>query len=171
MHDARNEGKKAYSNVPIRGAIQIDIKRDLGRLKLHDCIIIIDEAGSDLSNRSWFTNLTLKCIEFIKKHRHYNIDIYCFSQAYGDMDNKFRDLLTRVYLLNTSKIPFCVYAKSLKKVMKLEGGQIVEYLEECSSESFRFLKPFYWAYFNSWSQDMHLQDNEDELYYTILDLM
>lgn len=162
------EDKKVYSNVPIRGAIKIDIK-ELGKIDLHDCKLIIDEAGSELNNRNWAHNLTDKAIEFIKKHRHYNVDIYLFSQSPGDVDNKFRDLVTMKYLLNKSKLPFLIYAQALYKVMKLEGGQIVEYLEEDRHSSFRFFMPPTWAYFNSYDRKMKLEEME-EYTYTILDV-
>lgn len=167
--NAKKENKKVYSNKPLRGAIQIDIKKDLGVYDIHDAKLIIDEAGSDLNNRNWFKNLTDKSIEFIKLHRHYNVDIYTFSQAPNDMDNKFRDLVTRTYLLYKSKIPFYVFAQSLKKVMKLEGGQIVQYLEVEKAENFRFFTPKCWAYFNSWDKHMILKKKK-EIIYTLLDM-
>lgn len=169
VRNALKENKTVYSNKPIRHALQIDIKEDFGKYNIHDAIIIIDEAGSDLNNRNWYNNLTKESVEFIKLHRHYNVDIYCFSQAPNDMDNKFRDLVTRLYLLEKSRIPFYVFARSLFKVMKLEGGQIVQYLEEDTSTSFKFFTPNTWAYFNSWDKHMILKEKEKK-YYTILDL-
>lgn len=166
---ALNEKKKVYSNVPIRGAIRIKVKEDLGKYDIHDAKIIIDEAGSDLNNRNWARNLTNDCVEYIKKHRHYNIDMYCFSQAPNDMDNKFRDLVTKMYLLNKSFIPFCIYAQSLRKRMKLDGGQIVEFLEEDRSSSFRFTMPQTWAYFNSFDRKMNLKPMKEHVY-TVLDV-
>lgn len=163
------EHKKVYSNVPIRGAIQIHVKEDLGKYDIHDAKIIIDEAGSDLNNRNWARNLTNDCVEYIKKHRHYNIDMYCFSQAPNDMDNKFRDLVTKMYLLNRSRVPFAIYAQALRKVMKLEGGQIAEYLEEDRASSFRFFMPPTWAYFNSFDRKMHLEPMKEHVY-TVLDV-
>lgn len=163
------EGKKTYSNVPIRGAIKIDIKNDLGKYDLRDCNLIIDEAGSVLNNRNWHTNLTDESVDFIKRHRHYNVNIYCFSQAPNDFDNKFRDLVTKVFLLEKSFIPFFVNALALKKVMKLEGGAIVSYLEQVKVDSFRFFIPVTWAYFNSYDKNMTLK-KMTEVHYTILDL-
>lgn len=166
--NAYMNNKKVYANVPIRGAIKFKIK-DLGKIDIHDSIILIDEAGRDLNNRNWAHNLTEDAIGFIKLHRHYNNDIYLFSQSPGDIDNKFRDLVTRKYLLYKSKIPFYVYAQSLKKVMKLEGGQIAEYLEEEKSESFRFFIVNCWAWFNSFDRKMKLEESEEKIY-TILDM-
>lgn len=164
LRQAKKEHKKVYSNRPIRGAIYIDIKNDLGKYNIHDSIVLIDESGSDLGNRDWQNNLSKESIKFIKLHRHYNVDIYTFSQAPNDMDKKFRDLVTRVYLLYKSKIPFYVRAQSLKQVMKLEGGQIVQYLEEEKSESFRFFTPPTWAYFNSWDKNMILKEMDEHVY-------
>lgn len=162
------EHKKVYANVPIRGAIKFSIK-DLGVIDIHDSIILIDEAGRDLNNRNWAHNLTENAISFIKLHRHYNNDIYTFSQSPGDIDNKFRDLVTRKYLLYKSRIPFFVRAQALEKVMKLEGGQIAEYLEENRLYSFRFFVVNCWAWFNSFDRKMQLKEKEKDIY-TILDI-
>lgn len=163
----RRESKKVYSTVPIRGAIKFDLK-DLGKIDISDAILIIDEGGSSLNNRNWQHNLTKEANEFIRKHRHYNVDIYVFSQSPTDIDNKFRDLVTIKYLLQ-KKSAFVCEAIALKKVMKLESGQIVEYLEVDEENNFKFFVPKYWAYFNSWDRKMQLKAKKDE-YYTILDL-
>lgn len=168
VRKAKREGKKVYSNVPIRGAIQIDIKKDLGVYRIEHAKLIIDEAGSDLSNRNWQRNLTSEAIDWIKKHRHYDVDIYTFSQAPGDMDNKFRDLVTRMFLLEKCA-PFRVKALALQKVMKLEGGQIVEYLEEFKEETFKFFTPPTWAWFNSWDKEDYFKEMDEKIY-TILDV-
>lgn len=169
VRDADEKGKKVYSNVPIRGAIKIDIKKDLGTYQIENAAIIIDEAGSELNNRNWHSNLTDSCVEYIKKHRHYNVDIYCFSQAPNDMDNKFRDLVTRVYLLQKSFFPFFVKAISLRKIMKLESGVIVQYLEEDRINNFKYFIPPTWAYFNSYDQSVKLKPMNEKIY-NILDI-
>ena len=163
------ENKKVYSNVPIRGALRVDLK-DLGSHMYRDCKIIIDEAGSELSNRSWHSNLSKSQIDFIKKHRHYNVDIYVFSQAYGDVDNKFRELTTKLLMLKKSKIPFYVYAMCIRKVMDLVNGQIVEFYEWNKAESFRFFTPPTWAWFNSYDIDETKPLPKHE-YYTQIDCM
>lgn len=168
VRQAHFENKKVYSNVPIRGSIKIDIKNDLGKYNIHDAKLIIDEAGSDLNNRNWRKNLTNESIEFIKKHRHYNVDVYTFSQSPDDMDNKFRDLVTRLYLLERGSA-FHVNALALRKVMKLSGGQIIQYLEEVKEESFKFFIPPTWAWFNSWDKKEYLKEFEEK-YYTILEI-
>ena len=57
------KGKDVYSNVPIIGAKKLDLK-DLGTYLLEDCVVIIDEAGSELSNRNWMRNLSDAQVRF-----------------------------------------------------------------------------------------------------------
>lgn len=157
------ENKRVFSNVPIIHAEQLDLK-DLGKYMIRDCTIIIDEAGSQVGNRSWHSNLDKKQIEFLKKHRHYNVDIYLFSQAYGDVDNKFRELTTQLLMLKKSRLPFYVYAMSIRKTMDLINGQIVEFFEWDKQNSFRFFVVNAWAYFNSYEIEKNLPEKPVKFY-------
>lgn len=148
---AKSENKKVFSNVPIIGAYKLNLK-DLGKKDFRNCILIIDEAGSEVGNRNWHTNLDDDQIRFLKKHRHYNVDVYLFSQAYGDVDNKFRELTTKLYMLKKSKLPFMIYATAIRKRMDLINGQIVQFFEWSHRESFRFFNANLWAYFNSYDE-------------------
>ena len=151
LEKAKEENKKVYSNVPIVGAYKFDIN-NLGKYDFRNCILIIDEAGSKVGNRNWHSNLDNDQIEFLKKHRHYNVDIYLFSQAYGDVDNKFRELTTKLYMLKKSKIPFMIKACAIRKNMDLINGQIVQFFEWSHKETFRFFNANLWAYFNSYDE-------------------
>lgn len=142
-------GKKIYSNVPIISATVFDLK-DIGKWDIRDCTIIIDEAGSQVSNRQWHTNLNDKQIEFLKEHRHNNVNVYLFSQAYGDVDNKFRELTTQLLMLKKSRLPFVIKAMAINKTMDLINGQIVQFFEWDKWNSFRFINVPLWAYFNSY---------------------
>lgn len=163
VRETINEGREVFSNVPIIHAKKLNLK-DLGKYMFKDCVIIIDEAGTEVGNRNWHTNLDKKQIDFLKKHRHYGADIYLFSQAYGDVDNKFRELTTRLIMLKKSKLPFFVYAMAIHKTMDLINGQIVEFFEWEKSESFRFFTPPNWAYFNSYEVDKNLPTKFFECY-------
>ena len=160
--------KKVYSNVPIRGALKLDFK-DLGKHEYRDCVFLIDEAGIELSNRNWQKNLDDDQIYVLKKHRHYNIDIYVFSQHYNDVDNKLRELTTQILFLKKSRIPFFVHAKAVYKTMDLVNGQFVEYYEWDKSNSFRFFIANTWAYFNSYDTTQ-LPQAENEMQYIQTDL-
>lgn len=149
MHEGEKTGKRIFSNVPIIGAYRFDIE-DLGKYEFKDCILIIDEAGAKLSNRNWQHNLNMEQITTLKLHRHLNIDIWLFSQSYGDVDNKFRELTTGLYMLKKSKfIPFKVNANAIVKQVDLIGGSIVEFYEWDNANSFHFWTIPNWAYFNT----------------------
>lgn len=164
VKESLESGRKVYSNVPILGAIKFEIK-DLGNYKIQNCTLIIDEAGTALNNRNWQKNLTDEQVQFLNEHRHHDVDIYLFSQAYGNVDNKFRDLTTRLLMLKKSKwIPFRIRAISIYKTMDLINGQIVEYFEIDKGGSFGFFNMKLWAYFNSYYVDRNLPDLEEFRY-------
>ena len=170
FRDNREEKTKVYSNVPLIGAIELESVKDLGKYLYQDCIIILDEAGTELSNRNWIKNLDMATIDYIKKHRHYNADIYVFSQANGDVDNKFRELTTVLFMLQRTRIPFQIKAHAIRKKMDLINGQILEFYEWWEDESFRFWTPPHWAYFNSYDIDKTKKPNPNEKCYSKLDL-
>lgn len=163
VKDCIEMGKPVYSNVPIRGAYKLDLK-DLGKYLIQDCVIIIDEAGSELSNRNWMRNLNEAQIKFLKKHRHYGVDIWLFSQAYNDVDNKFRELTTLLVMLKKSRIPFKIKGLAIRKNMDLINGQIVEYFEWDRDNSFSFYNPKTWAYFNSYDKTEKYEIKEFETF-------
>lgn len=163
VKEANLQGKKIYSNVPIISATVFDIK-DLGKYDFSNSIIILDEAGIKLGNRSWHTNLNDNQIEALKLHRHDNIDIYLFSQSYDDVDKKFRELTTTLLMLKKSKLPFFVYALAIRKTMQLINGQIVQFFEVDKANCFRFFVVDKWAYFNSY-QSKNLPKKKYEFKY------
>lgn len=160
------ENRPVYSNVPILGAIQLKNTKDLGKYLYQNCVIIFDEAGTQLSNRTWHVNLDMDTIEFIKKHRHYNADIIVFSQSPTDIDNKFRELTTRLLMMKKAKLPFKIEAVSIKKTMDLINGQIVEFYEWDKQDSFKFYNVNLWAYFNSYDIDKTKKEDPEKRYYT-----
>lgn len=164
VRDCIRDGRKVYSNVPIIGATRLELK-DLGKWELKDCTIIIDEAGTEVSNRQWHTNLDKNQIKFLKEHRHYNVDIYLFSQSYNDIDNKFRELTNVLIMLKKSRLPFFIHACAIHKTMDLINGQIIEFFEWDKGNSFRFFNVPLWAYFNSY-QAKKLPHKKLELKYT-----
>lgn len=164
VRDSNKINRPVYSNVPLRTAKRFRIE-DLGRKDFRHCTIIIDEGGSKLSNRNWHNNLTIQAIEFIKKHRHYDVDIYIFSQSYNDVDNKFRELTTLILFLKKSRIPFFVHANAIKKTIDLVNGQIVEFFEYDRANSFRFFIANCWAYFDSYDKMDGLELNLKSSYF------
>lgn len=96
--DKHNSGRLCLTNVPILGARRFDIT-DVGHYLMEDGMIIIDEAGIDLNNRNWKSNLDPDQLRFNKKFRHYNISHYMLFSQYLDMDNTFIRLADSLHLL------------------------------------------------------------------------
>lgn len=164
VKDALESNRQVYSNVPLLGASKFEL-HDLGNYKIQHAVLIIDEAGTNLNNRNWQKNLTDAQVQFLNEHRHHDVDIYLFSQAYNNVDNKFRDLTTQLLMLKKSKwIPFCVQAIAIYKTMDLVNGQIVEYFEYDKANSFKFFNYKLWAYFNSYYVDKNLPNMDDFRY-------
>ena len=150
VRDANKEGKKVYCNVPIISANIFDLK-DLGKYDFSHSKIIIDEAGFEVSNRNWHTNLNDEQIKALKLHRH------------DEIDKKFRELTTKLIMLQKSKLPLFVYALAIRKTMQLINGQIVQFFEVDKSNCFRFFIVNLWAYFNSY-QSPKLPSKESTKY-------
>lgn len=109
---------KVFSNVPILGAFEYNFRQDFGHFEeFKDSIIILDEAGLDACNRNWKDNLDDESLEFLKKIRHANSKLICFSQTWDDFDVKIRDLTGMLYILRRSIIPgFTVSIPVFKKI-------------------------------------------------------
>jgi hypothetical protein len=163
VRNSINSNKPVYSNVDIKGAYHFFIS-DLGKYEYKDCTLIIDEAGSEINNRDWKTNLNKKQLKFIKKHRHYNVDIYLFSQSYDETDKKFRDLTTRLLLLEKSMIPFMVKAKTILKKIDVVEGEILNFYYIPRFSTWRFFTPKCWAYFDTEEKDEPLPTKKNVMY-------
>lgn len=163
VKDSMRDEEELFSNVEIIGANKFDIK-DLGKKEFKDCTLIIDEAGTVAGNRNWRDNLSKDQIEFLKKHRHNNVNIYLFSQAYGDVDNKFRELTTKLIMLEKSRIPFLVNQLAIRKRVDIIGGQIIDFYQWSPTENRKFFIVNKWAYFNTHSPVEGLPKMEIEKY-------
>ena len=93
-----------WSNVPIRGAYQIDVKEDLGKYQIEDGSLIIDEAGIDFNSRQ-YKSLPMSIIKWLKLHRHYRMSVDVLSQSHEDMDITLRRLAQRYFLVKKSLLP------------------------------------------------------------------
>lgn len=153
------KGKKVYSNFPIRGTYEYDIS-DLGTYLISDCVLILDEAGIDLSNRKVMEK-SMKGIKennrkFWKLTRHYNIpNIYLFSQAF-DYDVTLRRLCDSQYILSQ-----CTLFKNWTKITMLtqfwsvteEGDSPCIKMEILKFPHLRCYRPPWFKYYDSYSVD------------------
>lgn len=165
--NAVKQGIPVYSNVFIQGAYELNPKEDIGVYMMRDCVIIIDEIGTIYNNRNWKTNVSDKMLAYLKRFRHYNATIFCFSQGL-DFDNRFIGLATHVYIvqksmLNIIGIPLSKYKLITKHVGVDENtGQLVDKYVEAMSTHW-YLRPLYYKMFDSFEID-DLPEKEWKLY-------
>ena len=112
-------GINVYSNVPIKGTYKIDVKEDLGKYLIEECLLIIDEAGLEHNNRE-FKTFSRENRYFYKMHRHYRAKVIVFSQA-DDMDLVIRNLAYKFWLVKKSIIPYFVTAKGIHKYIGIDN--------------------------------------------------
>lgn len=115
----QSSGIPVYSNVPIRGCMQISTD-DLGKFAISDGLLLIDEAGIEYNSRDYSSAFSKKSgqskqLDFYKRHRHYGVEIIIASQGFDDMDKKLRTLATQMYIVRRSLIPGCIVRKLIRK--------------------------------------------------------
>lgn len=150
-HNLR-KGVQTYSNVPIKGSFMYDA-RDLGKYRIENCDLVIDEASIDFNNRK-FKSLPQETIQFLKYYRHYGIrDIYVYSQSYEDMDITIRRLATEIYVVHRSLLPGVFFTRRIKVRIGIDEDthQITD-LYFFSPFSIRpYFGKLYFSMFDSWS--------------------
>lgn len=101
---AIDRGKSKYSiivgNVSLKGIphyYKISFAT-LGLIGYPDALILIDEASIEADSRNWGAT-SKQFIEFLLIHRHWQNDIYFFSQIWNRIDKTIRDITEEcVYL-------------------------------------------------------------------------
>lgn len=152
--DYIKKGIKVYANFEIKGATLIEKKDiNINNLELHDCLLIIDEAGLDYDNRGFKNNFTPAELKLFKYHRHLNIDVMIFSQDYEDMDKKLRKLSTRLFILKKSMIPFFIKRKLIYKKIDIDKDtkQIIDAYGFVLFSGFYIFMPKTWKNFDSFT--------------------
>lgn len=147
---ANKKNRQVLSNVPIKGACKVQ-KEDIGVYYIHDCDLIMDEAGIDYDNRN-FKSFTSSEKYFYKYHRHYKVNVSMFSQDV-DVDLKLRKLTTRYYVVTKSFLPFFVKRKlAIKRIGidKLTHQIIDEFYFPLFGSRYIFM-PSLWKMFDSYS--------------------
>ena len=129
--------KEKCNEIISRNCFKIEEQNKNTDRLFENCILIIEEGGSEISNRDWKKNLNKKAMKFLKEHRHYNVDIIVITQNYNDIDIKFRDLTTKLLMLRKSKIPFFIKIIEIKKVIDITDNSIVEHYKIQKSKTKR----------------------------------
>lgn len=160
--------KYVYCNVPICVPGVIYIENDIvGHYLLEDALILIDEAIL-FSNKRLYKNFDESQLEYFVKHRHFNVDLYLFTQVNGSSDKFIRCITDNCYYIyknkllpNTTfyyKIPYGIIIPDYKKTGNtLNLGEITQgYCKPNPIVSLfttkRLYRPLYYDYFDSWER-------------------
>lgn len=131
-------------------------------------LVAIDEASCEWNNRS-FKTFPPELIEYLKKHRHYGVDIDLYSQSWDDVDITARRLVEELWYVR--KMPLGLsFARRIYKTVDIEKrtdkattGQIVDGYKKASvlnlllkrlrDRSWKiFFRPHWYGFFNSWEK-------------------
>lgn len=160
--------RNVYHNIlsmRVPGATYID-NDCIGKYDLSDSLILIDEAQLFADSRD-YKSFPKALKEFFFLHRHYNVDIFLFSQQWDSLDKKIRSITDRVFYIYKGKvlgkwiskyyrIPYDIIIPDPRKNQQSLGEIIQGY---CKPPLFqrllmtkRVYRPFYYPYFNSFEQ-------------------
>lgn len=131
-------------------------------------LVAIDEASCEWNNRS-FKSFPPELIEYLKKHRHFRVDIDLYSQSWDDVDITARRLVEELWYIR--KLPLGIsFARRIWKKVDIEKkdkdnntGQIVDGYKKASvlnlftrsgrRRSWKFIfRPHWYGFFNSWEK-------------------
>lgn len=91
------------------------ITHDLGAKTL----VLIDEGTLNFDSRD-FKNFSKDSLYFFLMHRHYEYDIYIYTQQYNAIDLKIRSICDRVYYIKKGKI-----FKGISHIYPVKYGVII----------------------------------------------
>lgn len=109
-----------YTNFYCQGCEMIDFK-DLGKYKIYDSLIILDELAMDADNRK-FKSFDDNIRDFFILHRHLGNDIIYATQSYEAVDLKIRFLTQELWYMSRSVVPLLrafTYAKRIYRCVNI----------------------------------------------------
>ncbi len=153
-----------YSNVDVAFANRFE-KKQLDNMAFPPrSLALVDEAGIDFNSRKTL-QMTEGMQQYLKKHRHYENDIYFFSQTWEDIDVVIERLAVEVWHLK--KIgPWTLCRRILKDSDVNEETHKIEDMYKKQKLYKRFLpfpfgsfsffviyRPKYYGMFDSWETE------------------
>ena len=142
-----NKNIPVYSNVPIIGTYKIN-KSQIGAyslplLEADRCVLIIDEAIVEYSNREFKSNLNKFSNEWWHEHRHAHCSVYLFSQSYDGFDRKLRDLTFTYYIVKPS-----IFTKKLVYAHRISMDVDINKMTDQIEDKYKF-DPFFLRLFTT----------------------
>lgn len=99
------------TNFSCKGCYKIDFT-DIGVYDIQNCAIILDEITVDADNRD-FKNFKKSSVEGFVYHRHYNNDIFYYTQQWDAVDKKIRNLTHQLFYARKSLLfPFSLFTRT-----------------------------------------------------------
>lgn len=149
-HSKKYKNKSFFSNVPILGAVRIDVPIDCGNYLIEDGIFCCDESGIEFNNRN-YKALPKSTIQFAKLYRHYGLSSFLLFSQGLDIDITFLRLCDRVCIVRKSIFPFFVFIRECTKYIGIDEitGQLVD---KYKFKPFGFhwvFMPTCWKYFDT----------------------
>lgn len=161
--------KSVYGNVHMKipGYTYID-NECIGKYNLENAAILIDEATLFADSRAYKSFDVGKLMYFLE-HRHFNVDIYLFTQQWDGVDRKIRVITDRVYYIYKGKIlghwwstyyriPYGIIIPDAKK-KGASGEKLGEIIQGYCKPSLlirlfapKLYRPKYYKYFDSWEK-------------------
>lgn len=148
-----------YSNIDLFGLDHIKIENsDIGKYDISDGVLLIDEAMLFVNSRD-YKSFSKSLVSFFCQYRHFNLDIFLFTQRYDGLDVTIRSLADRFIYLRKSHL------RSFTKIIPISCGYMIpEDVPDEIKYGFRapsrlsqlFCKRFwrkpYYKYFNSFER-------------------
>lgn len=160
--------KNVYGNVRMSINGYTYITNDcIGKYDLSDCLLLIDEATLFADSRA-YKEFTKDKLEYFLEHRHYNCDIFLFTQQWDGVDRKIRVITDRVYYVYKGfltrkwitryyRIPYGIIIPDANK--KNSGEKLGEIIQGYCKPNIiirifapRLFRPKYYKYFDSWER-------------------
>ena len=164
----RSPYKHVYSNVGVSvpGVTYID-NDCIVKHELRDALILLDEATLFADSRN-YKEFSKEKIYYFLMHRHYNVDLYLFTQQWDGVDRKIRVITDKVYYVYKSaflgkwfssyyRIPYGIIIPDPNKKGGTSGEKLGEIIQGYCKPSFfvrlfatKIFRPKYYKYFDSW---------------------
>jgi len=141
--------ERVYCNFYLSGCYSLEYD-DLGIYDFRDCLILIDEAMNVADSRE-YRSFDKEKKYFFSNHRHFNIDIVYFTQAWDDVDKRIRnntELLSYIKKVG----PFSVVTPITRSLIVEEGRKniTVGYNMHHWITGSVCYRPKWYKYFDSW---------------------
>ena len=161
------KNKKKYENIytinfECSGTTPITFS-DLGKYKIKDSLILIDEITMSADNRE-FKTFPKEIRDFFILHRHLGCDIIYATQNFENVDKKIRDLTHDLWYMSKSVVPILNKFTTAKRIYRnininentselTLGYRFCNFLESIFASNFKIiLRSKYYKYFDTWDE-------------------